>query len=61
MQGRNGDTDVENEIKDTVGEGETWTYGESSVNIHILSGVRWIAGEKLLCSTGNLVWFSVII
>ena len=52
MQGRNGDTDVENEIKDTVGEGESWTYGESSVNIHILSGVRWIAGEKLLLSTG---------
>ena len=25
-----------------------------------LSGVRWIAGEKLLCSIGSLVWCSVM-
>ena len=58
--GRNGDTDVENGIKDTVREGESGTYGESSVNIHILSGVRWIAGEKLLPSTGSPVLCSVV-
>ena len=58
--GRNGDTDVENGIKDTVREGESGTYGESSVNIHILSGVRWIAGEKLLGSTGSPLWCSVM-
>ena len=27
--------------------------GESSVNIYALSGVRWIADETLLCSTGS--------
>ena len=25
-----------------------------------LSGVRWIAGKKLLCSTGSPVWCSVM-
>ena len=37
---------------DTIGEGESETNGESSINIYTLSGVRWIAGEKLLCSKG---------
>ena len=49
MQGRNGDTDVENGLVDTVEEGESGVYGESSINIYMLSGVRWIAGE-LLCN-----------
>ena len=56
MQGRNGDADVESGLVDTVGEGESETNGEISINIYILSGVRWIAGEKLLCSTGSPVW-----
>ena len=31
------------------------------INMYTLSGVRWmIAGEKLLCSTGNPVWHSVM-
>ena len=35
-----------------------WTYtgkmnGESSINMHTPSGVRWIAGGKLLCSSGS--------
>ena len=40
MQGRNGDTDVENGLKDTVGEGEGGAYAERSINIYTLSGVR---------------------
>ena len=28
----------------------------SSINIYTLSGVRWIAGEKLPSSTGSPVW-----
>ena len=39
---------------DTVQEGESGTNGESSINIHTQLGVRWIAGEKLLCSTGTV-------
>ena len=37
---------------DTIGEGESEPNGESSINIYTLSGVRWIAGEKSLCSKG---------
>ena len=47
--GKNGDADVENGLVDTVEEGESGVYGESSINIYMLSGVRWIAGE-LLCN-----------
>ena len=36
----------------TIGEGESEMNGESSINIFTLSGVTWIAGEKLLCSKG---------
>ena len=38
-------------LKITIG-----TNRESSINIYILSGVRWIAGEKLLGNTGSLVY-----
>ena len=46
---------------DTKGEGESGTNGENSITINTLSGVRWIAGEKLLRSTGSPVWCSVMI
>ena len=55
MQGRNGDTDIENGLVDPVGEGESEMNGESSINIHTLSPVRWIAGEKLLYNIGSPV------
>ena len=28
--------------------------------VYTLSGVGWIAGKKLLCSTGSPVWHSVM-
>ena len=37
---------------DTVGEGESEKNGESGINIHRLSGVRWIASEKLRVAQG---------
>ena len=40
---------------DTVGEGESEMNGESSINIHTQSGMRWIAGGKLLYCTGSPV------
>ena len=43
-----------------LGERESETNGESRINIYTQLGVRWIAGEKLLCSTGNPVWSSVM-
>ena len=40
MQGRKGDTNIENGVVDTVGEGESGKNGESGINIYALSGVR---------------------
>ena len=45
---------------DTLGEGENEMDGESSINIYSLSGIRWKAEEKMLCSTGSPVWCSLI-
>ena len=39
----------------TFGEGESEMNGESCINIHTQSGVRWIACGKLLGSTGSPV------
>ena len=39
LQGRNVDTDIDNGVVDTVGDGESETYGESSINIYSLSGI----------------------
>ena len=36
------------------------TNGEGSINIYTLSGVRWLAGGKPLCSRGSPVWCSVM-
>ena len=47
LQGEDGDTDVENGLVDTVGEGESGMNEGSSINIYTLSDIRWIAGEKL--------------
>ena len=53
MQGKNRDSDIENGLVDTVGEGERGVNGESSVDIYILPCVKQIAGEKLLYNTGS--------
>ena len=52
LQGRNGDTDVENILEDTAGEGKSRTNGQSSIDIYILSCIKQIAGEKLLITQG---------
>ena len=36
---------------DTVREGESGVNGESSADPYSLPCVRWLAGERLLCST----------
>ena len=43
-----------------VALGVSGTNGESPIDTYTLSGVRWIAGEKLHCSTGNPGWCSVM-
>ena len=54
MQGRNGDTDTENRLLDTVGGGESGTNGEGSVDM-----CKMLAGRTLLCNTGSPAWRSV--
>ena len=40
MQGRNGDTDVENGLMDTGKEGESGTNGKDSIDIYTLPYVK---------------------
>ena len=49
-----------NSLVDTVGERESGTNGESSINIYTLSCVKYIAGEKLLYNTESPAWHSVM-
>ena len=42
------------------GGGERGTTGESNINICTLLGIRWIAGEKLMCNIRSSVWCSVM-
>ena len=46
----------------TCGHNGGWESGTNGeiASTYILSGVRWIADEKMLCSTGGLVWYSVM-
>ena len=53
LQRRNGDTDIENWLVDTAGEGEVRTNWESSIDIHTLSCVIQITIGKLLHGTGR--------
>ena len=54
-QGRNRDIDIENNLVDTVGEGEGGTNGENSTDMYHLPCVKQIASGKLLHSAGSSV------
>ena len=56
LQGRNGDTDIENWLVDPVGEGESRTNGESSNDVDTPLRVKQIAIGKSLCNTGSPAW-----
>ena len=58
-QRRNGDTDIENGLVDTAGEGEVRTNWESSTDIHTSSCVKHITSGKSLYGTGRPAWPSV--
>ena len=49
MQGISADTDIENRLVDTVGEGEGRTNGEDSIETYTLPYVKQIASGNLLC------------
>ena len=52
MQKRNGNSDIENGLVDTVEEKENTMNGESSTDVYTPPHVKQIAGEKLLYNTG---------
>jgi len=57
---RYGDSDIENGLVNTVGNGESGTNRESSIDIYTLPCVKQIAGRKLLCNTGSPTWHFVM-
>ena len=46
------DTDIKNRLLDSVGEGEGGMICEGSIEMCILSYVKWIAGQGLMHETG---------
>ena len=60
LKGRNGDTEVEDALVDTMGEGDSGTNDEGSFNMHTISCIKQIADGKLLCNTGGAAWWSVM-
>ena len=60
LQGRNRDSDVENGLVDTAGEGEGGTNWESSIETYTLAHVKQITSGRLLCNTGSSACCSVI-
>ena len=54
MQGNSGDSDVENGLVDTLGEGETDRNGESTIDMYTLPCATKIAGEKQGAQPGAL-------
>ena len=60
LQGRSGDTDVENGHVDMVGEGEGEINSESSTDTYTLPSVKYIASGELLYRPGSSTWCSVI-
>ena len=53
LQGGSGDSDIENRLVVTVGEGEGGTNWESSVEIYKLSYVNQMAHANLLYDTAS--------
>ena len=56
MLGRNRDMGIQNRFMHTVEEGEVGMNWESSMEIHTLPCVKWIANGKLLHRAGSLAW-----
>ena len=51
MQNRKRDTDVQNRLLDSVGEGEGGMFQENSIETCILSRVKQITGPGWMCET----------
>ena len=56
MQNRKRDTDVQNRLLDSVGEGEDGMFWENSIEISILSRVKQITSPGWMHTTSALGW-----
>ena len=56
MQNRKRDTDVQNRILDSVGEGESGMFQENSIKICILSRVKQITSPGWMHETSARAW-----
>ena len=56
MQGRKRDTDVQNRLLDSVGEGEGGMFQENSIETCILSSVKQIASPGCMHETSAQGW-----
>ena len=58
MQNRKRDTDVQNRILDSVGEGEGEMFREDSIETCTLSRVKQITSPGWMHETSALVWYT---
>ena len=56
MQNRKRDTDVQNRILHSVGEGEGGMFRENSIETHILSRVKQITSPGWMHETNTWAW-----
>ena len=56
MQNRKGDTDVQNRLLDSVGEGEGGMFQENSIETCILSMVKQITSPSWMHETSARAW-----
>ena len=56
MQNRKGDTDVQNRVLDSVGEGEGGMFRENSIKTRILSRVKQITSPGWMHETSAWAW-----
>ena len=56
MQDRKRDTDVQNRLLDSVGEGEGGIFRENSIETSILSGVKQITSPGWMHETSARAW-----
>ena len=56
MQNRKRDTDVQNRLLDSVGEGEGAMFRENSIETHILSRVKQITSPGWIHETSARTW-----
>ena len=57
MQNRKRDTDVQNRLLDSVGEGEGGMFRENSIETYILSRVKQITSPGWIHETSDRAWW----